>query len=148
MLDVVRMPMTKERLKQLTKEERTFLLLLGYTANQITVLWKLIIFSTNRTPTNPVEQRITGAQTQILVRQIIGVLWETWTLVQKRFIGSRLGHTYTPLLQKTGQEALNSLKKHFGSSNILSVLRNNYSFHHPNDADMDAAFECSSKEHA
>lgn len=83
MLDVVRIPITKERLKQLTKEERTFLLLLGYTANQITVLWKLIIFSTNQTPNDPVEQRITGAQTQILVRQIIGVLWETWVLVQR-----------------------------------------------------------------
>lgn len=71
MLDIIRIPIARERLQQLTKDERTFLLLLGYTANQITVLWKLIIFSTNRTPDDPVEQRVTGAQTQIFVRQLL-----------------------------------------------------------------------------
>lgn len=141
MLDIIRIPIAKKRLQQLTRDERTFLLLLGYTANQITVLWKLIIFSTNRTPDDPVEQRVTGAQTQIFVRQLIGVLWEAWILVERRFIGSKLGRDYTPLLAETGQKALTELKKRFGSSNILSVLRNNYSFHHPNEEDMDAAFE-------
>jgi hypothetical protein len=141
MLDVLRVKVPKELLCRMSKEERALLLLLGYTANQITVLWRLLIFATNRTPPDPLEQRVTGAQTQILVRQMIGVLWEAWLLVQRRFLGSPLGKEYGPRLDKPGQTALEALKAYFGGSNVLSTLRNNVAFHHPDVDDMEAAFQ-------
>src|SRR5450631_4202973 len=101
MIDVVKIPIPKEQLAKLSPEERCVFLTLGYASNQVCVLWKMIIFSTNRTPTEVVEQRVTAAQTQILVRLCIGVLQETWQFVSKRFLSSKLGREYEPLLGPT-----------------------------------------------
>ena len=62
MLDVLRLPMTKEILAKMTPEERSLFLLLGYASNQVNALWKLVIIATNYTPEHPVEQRVSGAR--------------------------------------------------------------------------------------
>jgi hypothetical protein len=144
MIDVVKIPIPKEQLAKLSPEERSVFLTLGYASNQVCVLWKMIIFSTNHTPTEVVEQRVTAAQTQILVRLCIGVLQETWQFVSKRFLSSKLGREYEPLLGPTGRSALEGLKKRFGGSNMLAKIRNNYAFHHPDEIDMEAAFAAAS----
>jgi hypothetical protein len=58
MIRVVQIPLPKDRLRAVSKEERSLFLLLGYAANQITMFQKLLIFSSNRTPSEAVEQRI------------------------------------------------------------------------------------------
>jgi len=65
MLDILRLPMPKETLAKMTPEERSLFLLLGYASNQVNVLWKLVIIATNNTPNDSIEQRVSGAQTQI-----------------------------------------------------------------------------------
>jgi hypothetical protein len=140
MIRVMQIPLQKERLRAVPKEERTLFLLLGYAANQITMFQKLLIFSSNKTPSETVEQRISAAQTQMLVRFLIGAVHEAWSLIQKRFLGAPPGKEYQDRLNHTGREALDGLKKYFGSSNVLSTLRNNYAYHHPLDGDVDAAF--------
>ena len=146
MIDVFCIPLSKDRLRAMPKEERSLFLLLGYAANQITLHSKLVIFSTNRTPSELVEQHISGAQSQMLARLAIGVLDETWKLISKRFLGSPIGKEFEPKLSPTGQQALTELKRHFGGSNLLSTLRNNFAFHHPYDTDVDAGFEAAAKD--
>jgi len=140
MIRVVQIPLPKDQLRAVSKEERSLFLLLGYAANQITMLQKLMIFSSNKTPSETVEQPISGAQTQMLVRLLVGALHEAWLLIQKRFLGVPLGREYQDRLNHTGREALDGLKKYFGTSNILNTLRNNYAYHHPYDEDIDDAF--------
>jgi hypothetical protein len=43
MLDILRLPMTKEILGKMTLEERGLFLLLGYASNQVLALLKLVI---------------------------------------------------------------------------------------------------------
>jgi hypothetical protein len=62
----------------------------------------------------------------MLVRFLIGALHEAWLLIQKRFLGSPIGREYQDRLNDSGRNALDSLKKYFGASNILNTLRNNY----------------------
>jgi len=114
--------------------------LLGYAANQIALHAKLVHFSTNKTPDDPIEQRVSGAQSQILARLAIGVLSETWILIQKRFLGSTIGKDLEPKLSELGRVSLVQLKKHFGQSGLLTKLRNNFAFHHPTDEDVEAGF--------
>jgi hypothetical protein len=140
MLDILRLPMPKETLSKMTPEERSLFLLLGYASNQVNVLWKLVIIATNHTPTDPVEQRVSGAQTQILIRLAIGAMWEAWLLVERRFLKSKIGRDFVPLLDTQAREALDRLKKRFASSPI-SIIRNNYAFHHPTNEQMEAAFQ-------
>jgi hypothetical protein len=58
MLDILRLPMTKETLSKMTPEERSLFLLLGYASNQVNALWKLVIITTNSTPDDPIERRV------------------------------------------------------------------------------------------
>jgi hypothetical protein len=105
MIDVLRFPVTKELLAQMTPEERGLLLLLGYGSNQVNVLWKLIIIATNRDPQDPVDSRVSGAQTQIIVRLLIGVLREVWRTVETRFMQSKVSRHFVPLLDKPARDA-------------------------------------------
>jgi hypothetical protein len=141
MIDVLRIPVSKESLRAMPRAERGLFLLLGYAANQINLMSKLVVFSSNRTPPEHTEQMLSGAQTQMLGRLTIGVLHETWELIRSRFLGTILGNRYTPHLDAGGRAALVNLKRSFGGSNILNRIRNNYSFHPPYDSDVDDAFE-------
>ena len=142
MIDVIRIPLPKDRLRAMPKEERALFFLLGYAANQITLFSKLVTFSASKTPGDPVEQQLSNAQSLILGRIAIGVLAEAWELIHKRFLGTPIGKEFEPSkLNPTGRAALAILKKHFSRSNILSKIRNNIAFHHPYDANADAGFE-------
>ena len=63
MIDILSMDRIKPLLLKATPPERGLFLLFGYATNQINVLWKLITIATNETPENPIEQRVSGAQT-------------------------------------------------------------------------------------
>jgi hypothetical protein len=141
MIDVIRVPLSKDRLRAMPKEERALFFLLGYAANQIILFQRLVIFSTNKTPSEEAEQKISGAQSQMLARFMIGILHEAWKLVGTRFLASPIGKEFRPKLNPAGQAALVELNKHFGGSNLISKLRNNVAFHHPFESDMEAGFD-------
>jgi hypothetical protein len=140
MLEILQLPMPKDTLAKMTSEERSLFLLLGYASNQVNLLWKLVIIATNHTPENPIEQRVSGAQTQMLVRLTVGAMWEAWLLVERGFLKNPIGRDYVPILDKPATAALERLKKYFASSS-LSRIRNNYAYHHPTKDQMEAAFQ-------
>jgi hypothetical protein len=141
MIDVLRMGFTKKHLLKMTEEERGAFLLFGYTSNQANVLWKVIIASLNRDPPDPVDARVSAAQSQVLVRLMIGVLWEAWRAVETYFLKSRLGREYRPLLDADASLALQALQKYFGKQNEIAVLRNSFAFHHPKPHEIEAGFQ-------
>jgi hypothetical protein len=100
-----------------------------------------VIILTNGDESDPVKQRLEGAQTQVFVRLTIGAMWEAWRLVEDRFLKRPLGREFLPLLDPQAADALDRLKKRFGKGSGLSTIRNNYAFHHPGIDDIDAAFE-------
>ena len=138
MVTVLKVPVSKDRLRAMPEDERALLILLGYVANQINLLSKLVIFSSNKTP-DGVEHALCAAQTQMLARLAIGVLNEGWELISKRFLGSRIGRDYRPRLDAEGKAALDQLQKTFGGSNVINKIRTNYAFHHPYNSDVNAA---------
>ena len=62
MIRVRRIEITKEQLRTLPKDERALLLLMGHAMNQIAVLMKLVILSTNEDPADPIEGSVSAAQ--------------------------------------------------------------------------------------
>jgi hypothetical protein len=141
MIQVYRIPVPKERLRAMPKDERVLLLLLGYVANQVSMLQKLLTFATNRTPAEELEQHASGAQTQMLVRLTVGALNEAWELVRTRFIENTMAQDYLNRLDPAGQKAFTALKRQFGGSNLLNKIRKNYAFHYPYSDDVERAFE-------
>src|ERR1700722_16913860 len=128
MIDVLRIPLPKDRLQSIPKDERALFLLLGYAANQINVLSKLVIFSTNKTPSDQPEGNLSGAQSQIIARLLIGILTETWQLISSQFLSSTIGKEYSSKLDLAGQNALTNLKKNFGGQSVFYKLRNEHIF--------------------
>lgn len=98
MLDVLRMDITENLLRKMAKEDRCLFLALGHASNQVNALWKLVIILTNGDESDPVKQRLEGAQTQIFVRLTIGAMQEAWRLIEGRFLKRPLGREYLPLL--------------------------------------------------
>jgi hypothetical protein len=141
MIEVYHIQVSKDHLKAMPKEERTFLLLLGYAANQLSMLQKLLMFSSNKLPTAEIEQYLTAAQTQMILRFLIGTLNETWQLITTRFLQNLIGKEYQTRLDQGGKQALANLKRQFGASSLLYTIRNNFSFHYPESDDVEAAFE-------
>jgi hypothetical protein len=142
MIDIYRIKFPKERLSDLTSEERSLFFLLGYAANQIAVFKKLTVFATNIDSEPQIRSRVEGAQTQILVRHLVGVVTEAWELIEKRFLNKPIGREYrASRLGPTGLESIAALQKHFGGSNVLNNIRNQYAFHHPYNAEVETAFE-------
>jgi hypothetical protein len=113
-LDILRMDVSKELLRNMAKEERALFLALGHASNQVNALWKLVIVLTNGDTDDPVKQRLEGTQTQVFVRLTIGAMWEAWRLVEERFLKRPLGREYLPLLDQAAADALARLKKRFG----------------------------------
>ena len=142
MARVYKVPIGKEHLQKLSSEERVLLLLIGYAANQIMMLQRLVWFCTNGPPhVNEVELLGSSAQSQMLLRLLVGVLSESWRVVSTRYLQSKLGREYGQLLDTFGQQALENLKQQFGKGSLVTKIRNNYSFHFPENADVEAAFE-------
>lgn len=141
MLDIYRMDIPKDLLRQMSKEERCLFLALGHASNQVNALWKLLIILTNSDETDAVKYRMEGMQTQIFVRLAIGTMEEARKLIEGRFLKRQLGQQYRSLLDRPAAEALDRLKKRFGRVNRMAVVRNNYAFHHPEIDDIEAAFE-------
>jgi hypothetical protein len=141
MIQVMRIPMAKTKLSALSKDERVLLFLLGYISNQTMMLEKLVLFSGNRDPLEFLDAHATGIQQQMLLRLMIGALNEAWRVIVTRFSENPIAKEYRPLLDNGGQQALSDLNKQFGGSNLLTRLRTNYAFHHPQSDDVEAAFE-------
>src|SRR6516164_3795698 len=131
MAKITRIALPKEQLLKLTAGERSLFLLLGYASNQINTLWKLVIVATNEGTKDPIEQKVSAAQTQIFVRLLIGIMREALKLIEKRFLGTMLGKEYAPLLSAQGTAALDRLKKRFGAPDKFVLIRDNFAFHHP-----------------
>jgi len=141
MITVYRIPIPKDQLRGMPRDGRVLLLLLGYASNQLSMLQKLLIFATNRTPGAELEQHATGAQTQMLVRLMVGALNEAWEMVRTPFLGTPMALSYLSTLDAEGREALEALKRQFGGSNLLNQVRINYAFHYPKSDDVDEAID-------
>jgi hypothetical protein len=141
MIQVYRIPVPKDALLKLPKEERVCLLQLGYMANQVLMFEKLLIFATKLDPKDEVEQYATGVQTQMLVRLAVSAVFESLLVVERLFVKSKIGNDYKDKLDKKGSKALDYLKKLMGKSALLAAVRNNYGFHYPKVDETEAAFQ-------
>jgi len=138
-IEVYRIPIPKDRLQALSRDERVLLLLLGYVSNQISLLQKLVVFATNHTPERDFEQHCTGVQTQIIVRLIIGDLNEAWRLITTRFIENPLQREYLEQLDNPGRAAFERLKRQFGGA-LFASIRNRFAYHYPRTDEAEEAF--------
>jgi hypothetical protein len=138
--DVLKVTLPKAKIMAMPERERAMFLLLGYAANQVAFYTKLAILSTNYESTDAVENKLSAAQSLMIVRTVAGILHETWDgIIRKHFLSSPDGRQYFDGMDEGGKQALESLKKLFGQSGFLANIRNDFAFHYPKLDDREAA---------
>ncbi|QXX75591.1 hypothetical protein [Methylovirgula sp. HY1] len=141
MNEIFRVPISKAQLRSIPVDDRNLLLLASHAVNQMSVLKKVLIFSLNYETENELENALSAAQSQMILRFLFGVLAEAWEMVKRPIHQRLIGQDYAEVIELAGKKAHAALKKHFGESNLLHRLRNTIAYHHPDGPQLVAAFE-------
>jgi len=120
----------KNKLDNIPENERVFFILAGHISNELNVLRKFIIYCSNLEPKMDHILNSQLTQSLIIIRVTIGKIYEAWRIIRKIFYGNNLSFYYEPLLNDAGKAALVNLKKYFKKSNLINIIRNQYSFHY------------------
>jgi len=141
MIKVQKFQISKKDLAALPPQERSIIFLSGHTLNALGIWMKILRFSTNYRTEQPVDAMVSGAQSQVILRSLLGVLVEAWEWQRRPETRLLVGRKYLDLMPTEAQEAHAELNKHFGASGMLYNIRNRFSYHHPTTADLIAAFD-------
>jgi len=140
MIKIHKVCISKQQFQALPRDERALVFMAGHILNQISVFMKLVRFSTSKDPVDPIEARCSAAQSQLILRCLVGVLAEAWEFLRRSQNQKIIGR-YLNDIGNDGKTSYAKLKKHFGRSGLLHKLRNNYLYHYPNLQELEKAFE-------
>ena len=128
------MELTKISFKRKTfdiipENERIFIVQLSLFVNEITMLHKLIVFSNNYKGSETAV-KAQNVQSFFLIKLLAGKLYEGWQILQKNYFRSKLSKQYDDQLSLEGKESIEYIKTYFNKQNLISLIRNKYSFHY------------------
>ena len=123
----IRIP--KKALQSLPDREQVLVLQFGHVCNELSFLNKLLTVVSD-TESQGLKKKAMAAQSMIVVRLYIGKVFEAWKMIERDYFASQLCRSIDARLGPEGQKALEALKQYFGKSNLLSTVRNQFSFHY------------------
>lgn len=121
----------KSKLSLMPENEKIFFIQVGNLLNDLSMLQKLMYFSANTKTANNVVRAAQNSQALSLVRIQAGKLSEGWQMLQKDFFGTKVSQVYEKEFTDVGKDNLEKLKRYFSKKNLISTIRNEYSFHYP-----------------
>lgn len=139
MIEVTQFHFSKADFAGMPPEERALIFLAGQTVNQVNVWLKLVRLSSSFASSSEVENKLSQAQTLILLRALFGTLHEGWVWQIRKDMGPLIAK-YLPMLGVDSQTARKKLAKRLGNGGTMEELRNGYSFHSPTTAMLDKTF--------
>lgn len=126
---------SKKHLSLLPEKERVLFIQIGHLANELTTLTKLLIYAYADSDSDVIRKAYT-MQASVIARICIGKIFEGWRLLEGSLFASSLSKKYEGKLSRAGSEALQNLKRYFGKKNLISEIRNRFSFHNPSFVDI------------
>jgi len=127
-MDIYPMQYSKALLNTAPESERTLYLMAGQLANDLNILSKLLMYSTNEVKGGTeLFVRVNTAVAMLQVKQLAGRLNEGWILIQTQF--NPLFKIYEASLSSEALEKLREIKKYFNSANLVYKIRNQAAFH-------------------
>jgi hypothetical protein len=122
----------KSKLDTIPKIEQVFFIQLMFFLNEINILQKCVIFSSNKLKSlTTIERRGQISQAHFFIRTLVGKLQEGWKLLEKNFIDKQLSKRYENLLSQKSKESLSELIEYFNDEdNLVRLIRNKFAFHY------------------
>lgn len=119
----------KPKLSLIPENERIFFIQLTNMLNDLNILQKLIYFS-SKGADDEIVRAGQNSQALFLIKMQAGKLFEGWRLIQDNFFGTKLSKNYEKDLSDLGRNSLTKLKRYFGRTNLISLIRNEFAFHY------------------
>jgi hypothetical protein len=138
MVEVFTVPISKEQFKQIPDKERALIFVCGHILNQVSVFLKVVRFSANNDPTDEIENKVSGMQSQIILRFLMAVLSEACIYFEDR---KEMIAACLPDMHGEGRSAYAKIEEFFDKKSLLRRVRNNYLYHYPNDKNVERAFK-------
>ncbi len=138
-LKIYEIKLDRAAINSMPPDARRNLFRFGHIANEINTLSRLLIISIHKYDDRIVAMFGDGRNASIL-RFLIGITKEGYLAVERAILSSPFGKNYLPHLSPEGVEALNKVKAHLGDMKLITGLRNDYSFHVPDNAELDHAY--------
>jgi len=135
-MKVINIQLQRDKLLSIPQDERRFFVSIGHSANEINAITKLMYWASITSINSQAEDHGRFTILLLLIRLLAGKLWESWVLYKSKFFGTAISRYYEPMLEGEPANALNSLKRYFGSRNAANLIRNHFGFHYsPDDVD-------------
>jgi hypothetical protein len=138
-LKIYEIKLDRAAVDAMPSDARRNLFLFGHVANEINTLSRLLIFSVHKHD-NRIEATFGDARATSILRFLIGATREGYLGVERSILKSPFGKTYLPHLKPEGIDALNRVRKNLADMSLLAGIRNAYSFHLPDHAQLDNAY--------
>lgn len=139
MIEVTQFHLSKADFAGMPPEEQALIFLAGQTVSQVNIWLKLIRLSSSFESASEIENKLSAAQTHVLLRALFGTLHEAWKWQTRKDMGSLIAG-YLPKLPVDSQTAHKTLSKRLGKRGTMATLRNGYSFHSPTTATLNNTF--------
>jgi len=122
----------KSKLDTLDEIEHVFFIQLMHFLNELNVLQKCVIVSSNKLESlTTIEKRGQISQAHFFIRTLAGKLYEGWKMIGKNFLKTQLSSEYENLLSQKGKESLSELIVYFkDKNNLVRLIRNKFAFHY------------------
>ena len=133
-MKVFRLSITETELNSIPEDERLFFIQTGQILNDLNILQKFLIISSNKLEdtTDTTERKGKNSQSLLITRLLAGKLHESWELLKRIFFSARISQQYEQSLSPSAKDGLNKLKKYYGKQNLITQIRNEYSFLYSN----------------
>ena len=115
---------------RLTEVERTFLILLGECANDLTTLSKLTAAANRRPPSDELELKASAVLQAVLLKLLGARLWQSWKLLQGYYQGQVLKESTWLRGNTSVQEHIKRLKQRLGDGCVWERIRNEFAYHY------------------
>ena len=132
-MKVYEIPISQQQLDSIPTDERLFFIQIGHLANELSTLNRLLLFVSNSAGTTELERRAGNCQALLLVRLCSGKLFEGWQMLQRDYFRSKLSKEYDSLLDESGKNSLNEIKRYFSKNNLIKDIRDKFAFHYSSD---------------
>lgn len=121
----------KSKLDIMPKNEQVFFVQLTHMLNELNILQKCVIVSSNGLKLlRAADRRGQVSQALFYIRTLAGKLNEGWVMLQRAFFKACLSKEYEKILSQPGKDSLSELKKYFSGENNVNLIRKKFAFHY------------------
>lgn len=128
-MKIQKLIISKEKLNLIPEKERIFFVQIMNIMNDINFLYKQSLYPA-QVVENEIIQRAQNSMSFLNFEILAGKLFEGWELIRQNFLSQEFSIDYITLLDETGKECLDTLKKYFGKENLICFIRNKFASHY------------------